>query len=67
MGFAGGVFLMMAIQSLGDLLDGAGGALVWVQLIGSVVVVGVSVAVLAQSFKGGTGTRPGGGAGPSGG
>lgn len=50
MGFAAGVFLMAAIQALGQVLDG-GGALAWIQLVGGSVVVVASVAVLLQARK----------------
>ena len=46
-GFAAGVFLMTAINGLGDVLSG-GGALPWVELIGGGVVVGGVVVVVAS-------------------
>ena len=46
-GFAAGVFLMTAINGLGDVLSG-GGALPWVELIGGVAVVVASIAILLR-------------------
>ncbi len=46
-GFAAGVFLMTAINGLGGVLNG-GGALAWIELIGGVVVVVASIAILLR-------------------